>query len=240
MNSHEFNKMNMFTAVKSVLQLYGAVTGKIGALSDATAKFYEKLEHIARHDAQYTTTASGATAAKNGAADTLIDLILRIANALLVLGNNTGNEQLKAECRVTPSMLRHIRTLKMITICGRISELARQYAVELSGYGVTKQDIQSCSGLIESFRKTRSEQQQRLTEGKSARDLLYDDFAEADAILKNQIDPLMELVKHNDAGFYNQYKAARVIWNLHGRSAKNGKTTVFSEAAPTVLETMAA
>ena len=156
MNRHEFNRMNMFTAVNAVLQLFTGVIAKIGALADATEKFDEKLEDIARHDARYTTTAAGATAAKNSAADALGDMTLRIANALLVLGNNTGNEQLRAECRITPSTLRHIRALRLLTICGRIDELARQHAPELSGYGITKRDIRSCSDCSTAISPTRT------------------------------------------------------------------------------------
>ena len=243
MNSHEFNKMNMFTAVNAVLHLNSKAIAKIDMLSEASGRFDEKLAHISRRDARYTTVSAGATASKNNAADTLADLTLRIANALLVLGNITENEQLRTECRLNPSNLRHIRIINLVKICNRIGELARQYAAELPSYGISKQDISLHTETIESFRQKRDEQQQRLTEGKSARGMLYDDFTEANDILRNQIDPLMELVKHSDTGFYNQYRAARVIRDLHGRGSRNITATVIPETADTetdmVSETVA-
>jgi hypothetical protein len=224
MLSREFNKMNMFTAVNAVLQLFCEVVAKIEAFSKAADKFNDKLVHIARRDAQYTTAASGATASKNSAADTLIDLTLRIANALFVLGNNTQNEPLKSQCRLRPSRLSRCRALELKRISKRIAELARQCVSELPAYGITESDLASHTEAFELFCKIRDEQQQRLAEAKSARGLLSEDLAEANDILKNQIDPLMELVKHSDAEFYNQYKAARVIRDLRGRGSKKEDT----------------
>jgi len=229
MNIREFNKMNMFTSVNSVLQLFKDRISNIPALSDATGRFNEKLAQIAGRDAQYTTAAAGATASKNNAAEALIDLTLRVANALFVLGNNTHNEQLKAECRLTPSDLIYTRELALIKIQRRVTELAKQYATELVAYGIADADLASLAVAVESFRKSREEQQQRLTESRSARGLLYEDMTVADGIIKNEIDPLMKLMKDVDAGFYNQYQAARVIKDLRGRAPKNGKPEVTPE-----------
>lgn len=231
MNVREFNKMNMYTAVNSVLQLFNDRTATIRALSDATERFGERLALIARHDAQYTTTAAGATASKNNAANALIEVTLRIANALFVLGNNTGNERLKAECRLTFSDLKYTRILAMIKICGRVAGLAKQHASELADYGMAEPDFGSIAAAIESLHKARDEQQQGITKCKSGRLLLYKDMAAAAGILKKEIDPLMELMKECDIGFYNQYRAARVIKDLHGRPSKNGKTRATLEAS---------
>jgi hypothetical protein len=224
----------MFTAVTSVLQLVKDRTATIQPLSDAAGRFNEMLALIARHEAQYTTAAAGATSSKKNAADALIAVTLRAANALFVLGNNTGNERLKAECRLTLSDLRYTRELTMIKICVRIAGLAKQHAPELVAFGITDSVLGSLAAAIESFYKARDEQQQRITICRSARLLLYKDMAVAAGILKNEIDPLMEIAKAGDTGFYNQYRATRKIKNLHGRTAKNGQTGETLEASPSV------
>ena len=60
-------------------------------------------------------------------------------------------------------------------------------------------------------------------------------MAAADNILKNEIDPLMELVKDSDPAFYNQYKAAQVIIDFAARhSSGNGKAEATLETSPPV------
>jgi hypothetical protein len=224
MNFREFNQMNMFTAVNSVFQLSKDSIAKIKALEGATGRFNDKLADIASRDAQYSTAAAGATAAKRSASTVLTDTVLRSANALFVLGNKTGNEQLKAECRIYPSHLFLLRDLTLIRVSSRVAEFAKQYVSELGVYGIAEQDIGSLDAAIASFRKAREEQQQRFSEVTSVRGMLYEVIAEAANILRNEVDPLMELIKVNNIEFYNQYWVARKIRNLHARASKNEKT----------------
>ena len=226
MNFREFNQMNMFTSVNSVFQLNKDSIAKIKALDGATGRFNDTLAVITGRDAQYTTAAAGATASKKSAAKALIDVVLRTANALLVLGNNTGNEQLKAECRIYPSRLFLLRDLALIRVSCRVAEIAHQYATDLVAYGIAEPDLESLATAITSFRKARDEQQQRFSEVTSVRGMLYEDMAKAADILRKEIDPLMELIKAGHIEFYNQYWVARKIKDLHGRSSKNGKADV--------------
>ena len=231
MNTREFNKMNMFTSVNSVFQLSNDSIAKIRTLADAQGRFGEKLAVISGREARYTTAAAGATASKNNAVDALVAVSMRIVNALFVFGNNTKNEQIKAECALNQSDFYQIRELTLIRICCRIAEIGKQYIAELGAYGILESDLESLAAAIVSFRKARDEQQQRLAEVKSGRRILYEDIAAADNILKNEIDPLMELVKDSDPGFYNQYRAARVIKDLRARGRNNETVPVAAVPA---------
>jgi hypothetical protein len=232
MNTREFNKMNMFTSVNSVFQVGNDGIAKIKTLADAQGRFGEKLVVISGREAQYTTVAAGATAAKKNAVDALVAVAMRIVNALFVLGNNMQNEQLKAEFGLKPSDLFHMRELTLIKICCRIAEMGKQYCAELGAYGIVESDLESLAAAIISFRKAREEQQQRLAEVKSGRRMLYKEMIAADNILRNEIDPLMELIKESDPGFYNQYKAARVIKDLRARGPKSEDAEAALEPSP--------
>lgn len=232
MNTREFNKMNMFTAVNSVFQLSNDSTAKIKKLAEAISRFDEKLKVISGHDSEYTLAAAGATAAKKSAANALIDAVMRTANALSVLGDHTGNEQLKAECRIYSSRLFQLRDLELIKLGSHIAEIVQQHAAELGDYGIADSDRAALAAAIESFSKMREGQQQRISEVKSVRGMLYKDIAEAATILKNEIDPLMELVKTGNIELYNQYWAARVIKDLGGRYVSSKVKTETD--APTV------
>jgi len=236
MNTREFNKMNMFTSVNSVFQVNDGSIAKISTLGDAQGRFGEKLSVISGREARYTTAAAGATASKNNAAVALAAVAMRIVNALFVFGNNTKNEQIKAECALNQSDFYQIRALTLIRICCRIAEMGKQYCAELGAYGIVESDLESLAAAIISFRKAREEQQQRLAEVKSGRRILYKDIAAADNILKNEIDPLMELLKDSDPGFYNQYRAARVIKDLRARGTKSEDAEEALEPSPSETE----
>jgi hypothetical protein len=67
-----------------------------------------------------------------------------------------------------------------------------------------------------------------MAERTGAKTAVSDLFVQADLVLKEQLDPMMQIFRINDPEFHNDYRAARVIMDIgvrHGKKCSgNGKT----------------
>jgi hypothetical protein len=121
--------------------------------------------------------------------------------------------------------------------CDRTIELAQAHGAELGTYGISTADIESLVAELAAYRKQREEQQLKIAESKAAREMLYASFDEATDILREEIDPLIELVETIDPEFYNRYKAARVIKDIGGHTAKSSKPETPQQDSHEVADT---
>ena len=241
MKKREKNWINMYRVVTVVLIQYQAVTNKIEELAEAVARFLKITQQVSLRSTQYQTHKKGVTAAKYGAEDTLIEWVNRIANALYVFGIKSNNEPIKARCRLTASTLRTLSDSELLQCSNCIAALAKENLENITGYGVSSENIGELDAAIESFSALLNEQQFRLSESKATREMLFEDFETANAILKEELDPLIETLKTTEEEFYNHYRASRTIKDLRRPSSKNGKTieepVATSETERPVLET---
>ena len=62
--------------------------------------------------------------------------------------------------------------------------------------------------------------------------MLSELFVQADEVLKEEIDPMMQVFRMSDAEFYNEYRAARVIRDLGVRHTKPGQPAAAPAGSP--------
>lgn len=125
-----------------------------------------------------------------------------------------------------------MRDIDLQRQCIRAIELAQANSAALVPYGISGADIETLVTSLESYRKQREEQQLKLAESKAAREMLYGSFDKADEILREEIDPLVELLQTTDVEFYNHYQAARVTKDLGGHITKTDKTDTSAPNTP--------
>jgi hypothetical protein len=152
--------------------------------------------------------------AKNNAADTLTECCITISNALYVLGRNTGNESLKAECGKSDSSFRRVRDTELSQKADRILELTRANETALAGFNINQDQIQQFENAINLYKEVLGRKESKHAEARAAREALFDAFDNVDDVLKEDLDSLMELVRIPNPEFYNHYWAARAIKDL--------------------------
>ncbi|MBN1576448.1 MAG: hypothetical protein JW913_07850 [Chitinispirillaceae bacterium] len=211
MNRHENNKFLMYGAAQAVCKKHRETIDSMPPLVEAVKSFDDSIPVIVQRDNEYVGISAGAASAKNAAYEVLYDKLLQTKDALFVYGRKSDNEQLKAECGISHSDVKHLRENTMLQLCVRIAGLAKTYAKELEPYGITAGDIESLEKAMDQYNLMLDDFQQKTAESKGAREMLYQAFQYTDEILKKDIDTMVGLLRTKDIDFYNEYQAARTI-----------------------------
>ncbi len=207
-----------------VLKKHWELAGTRPALLEIMETFEKQVAEIIERGSIINRITAGSTIAKNGELEKLTTMSLRVANALYAIGRKTGNEPLKAECRVTVSDIGRLREGEAEQFCLRTGELARANAEALAGYGITAEDLEELATTAEKYRELADEKSRNFTEAKALREGLGEMFATTRDLLKEDMDKLMEMFRDENPDFYRQYKAARIIHDLGGgHSSKSDK-----------------
>jgi len=229
MNARDKNNVSMYLSVIAVLSQHKELVDTVPALAEAMESFRSLVDEIIEQDSRHATITAGSTAAKNSALDKIIETALRLANALYAFGRKTDNEQLKDECDITKSDLKHRRQGEIEQYCNRTAELAHIYAADLEPYGITKEEIDSFVKESEAFRQAADSKDQKFTESKATRQAMIDTFSKAGDILKEDLDTMMEVLKEKNNDFYLQYRAARNIHDIGGGHATKNENPDSTE-----------
>ena len=217
MNRYESNKMAMFLATQETLNDNKETVSGINVLADIVGKFDGMIITLIARDNEYLSVISGKSAAKRAATEALIRATLRIANPLYVFGRNQNDESIKAECDITRTDLKQCRSVDLPQPCSRVLALAEEHAGEIADYGISPEDIDTLKTSLETYNNFLAVMHQKQAESKAAREMLHESFSEINELLAEELDPMMETVKHIDEIFYNRYRAGRTVKHLRAR-----------------------
>ncbi|HMA64781.1 MAG: hypothetical protein ACM31E_11375 [Fibrobacterota bacterium] len=231
MNKTEKNKVTMYYAVNAVLANHQASIDSFAPLADAVTSFRKYLNEIMER-AQESAGTVGATASKNNALDDMTERTYHISNALYTFGRRTNNEEIKGVSKLSLSDIYHLRENELVQYCARILTLAQTNAEALAPYTITAEMITTLGQTIDTYRHHADSKDTRFAGSKAAREVLFNLFANADELLREDIDTMVELLKNNNNDFYNQYNAARTIKDIGGSpkvKAKAAEAIVIDE-----------
>lgn len=222
MRKHESNKLNMYSGVVAYLESNADAYSSLPVLTESFNNFKNVVEQIKAIDVDFRSQTKGVTADKLAIENGLITSINKIANALYVLGVKTKNNELMVNSKISKSSLTKLRDNLLANKAEQILNLANANAQALTDYGVTEQMLTDTQNLLNSFNDDIGKQVNQHANAKAKREELSELFDKADATLKDEIDPMIEMFADTNPTFYNGYFAARVIKDLgEGGSSKS-------------------
>ena len=208
------NKLTMYKAVETLLDNNSAKTTPIAALTTSITTFKGLIADIEASEAERLTTTAGKTATKREAETALIDEAVTIAAAIKALGSVTNNESLKSIGSVTKSTLVSERDTNLLRMVQGIYDNANINAVALADYGIDAAMITSLQTRMDDFSHALGLREEGVALHSAATKKVEDLFDDADKILTEQIDKMMETFRTSDTPFYDAYKDARVVRDL--------------------------
>lgn len=214
MTKREENKYSMYKAVNVVLDKYQSAIDQIPAFVQCENDFKSKLDLISENDTKYKTTLKGAKATKDDAEDELIGVIMKVARPVYVFARRKKDENLKALTRWTDSGLKKLRDTELLQIGKNISNKITENVSELADFGITSAISDDFQATVKAYDDALGGRDSKSTESKTARKDLTDDFYDADDILKEDLDSMIESVKSDHPQFYKEYHAARIIKDM--------------------------
>ena len=184
------------------------------ALERACRDFNDKIIELKEKDKEKSIAAAGKTKAKRGAELKLINNVIGIASPIFAWAMETGNNEVKELTNIRKSYLAHVRDTELIKIVESVHKIAVDNLNNLADYGVTSDKVSELKTDIDEYYESLGMRESGVAERKSAGVSVKALFYEADEILKNRIDRLMEVFKAGQPDFYNIYRAARIIRDL--------------------------
>lgn len=214
MNDRLENKLTMYRAVETLLDNNAAKTGPITALATSITNFKNLIGEIETAEQERQTATTGKTATKGEAEALLISEAVTIAAGLKALGSVTNDKELLEAGSETKSSLYGTRDTDLVTKTQQIYNYANTNAAALADYGITPGMITNLQTQIATFNGALGTREESVALRVAAGAEVENFFKDADKILTNQMDTMMEVFRESDKQFYNEYKNARVIRDL--------------------------
>lgn len=217
MNDKQENKLTMYEAVTSLLDANTAKTSSMSAFATTLDSFKDILDAISEKNILKNTATAGKTTLKNQNQADLIASAVPIAGALFALGTATNDPRIQALGDIKKGDLLKLRDTELTDVVTSIKNLADGYAAALAPYGVTPVAITALDTKINSYSTSIGGKDSSFSTKVAAGKVLPELFDDADSILKDQLDRMMEMFAPTDQQFYLEYKSAREIKDLGHR-----------------------
>ncbi|RUT77990.1 hypothetical protein [Ancylomarina longa] len=148
---------------------------------------------------------------KNLAQQELVDAAHQVGSVLKAYAFISKKQNIRTYLITSKSELSEkLPQLRLLDYAKNLLELIKPIFKELQEFGLTQEMKHELKLKIHQFEKLMTEPRQLISERHTTILMLKVEIAEAYQILKNQVDPLMELLKE-DKEFYLSYKSARMI-----------------------------
>ncbi|MBI3365892.1 MAG: hypothetical protein HY033_13420 [Ignavibacteriae bacterium] len=211
LNKTQENKLTMYEAVLSLMGSNGTVVTGVPALKEAKDSFDATVQQIKVKGRERHEATAGKTATKQQAEDALVASLMEIASALYSFAWKAGRNDVKEIADVTETKLRRMRDTELESRAKSIHEKATADASGLANYNITAEKISNLQGRIADFGSALGERESSAAGRTGLTTTLTTLFDQADEILAEDLDRLMETVRDANNDFYNTYFSARVI-----------------------------
>jgi hypothetical protein len=222
MTKRQHNWTQMLATVLVLLEENVAKFTELPAILTEMTRLREikaKIEEALKLQTNATAGTSDATAE---AKEALLELLHIIRYSLNSLARKTGKAQLRAIVNHTPSQLRHLRISTLLTVAGTVLEEAIPVLSELAVYGVNVETTDSLKVAIEQFSECSTIGSNSVSKRVGAGASIEDLIDEANDILTEDVDKLLDRFRVTDVSFFNSYNSARKV-RLTGIRRQNGK-----------------
>jgi hypothetical protein len=229
MDQVQTNRTTMFNTVAAYLDSHNPVWSGMAPLAAAVLALKEKIVAIATA-AQQQETPLGVTDSKAAARDALEDVLFLTCQALAVLGHASNDHDLLAVTELARSSLQRMTDADLITRATVVLERANVRKTELATLQVTQGNLDELTQALENFSTLKTQPRTASAERAAQTQSLESLIRDANAILRDRIDRMVDLFGRTNAEFVSGYRSARVVVD---RVATHKTKTAGSTPAPT-------
>jgi hypothetical protein len=211
MSENEKNKLLMYETVITYLQENKDIISTYPSFPDALSKLKKAINEIKIKDIELTSNVLGKTIFVNSAKEDLIFTIIPITISIYNFAKEKNNIELKEKTRLTQSYYTRLRNIELVEQSLAIEHFTKKYLHGLIKYGITKNSVLELNTKILKFKNALNTFNNNLiTLSSNSKTIsLIDQFAEADNVMVNQIDKLVEPLNLENEEFYKDYLAIR-------------------------------
>jgi hypothetical protein len=233
MNATQGAKLNMYDAVKFACEDNATTVAALNAFKTAFDELKDKIAAIKEVAQQKDMPTGGAAADKKARKKNLSQSAGTMARAIYAYAATIGDPTLKEQANFTPSDLLRTKDEMLAPRCRNIHDLATANAEALKDYGVSAAKLTALQTAIDAFAEAVPRPRAAINTRSALKTSLKQLFAEADQILADRMDTLVELFAETNPAFIAVYQSARLIVDPQTTATQlKGVVTNQSNAAP--------
>jgi hypothetical protein len=210
MNTELTNRVTMLKATSSYMAEKSTVWNSMARLQTAMTDFNAKIGEIDAA-AQEHGTPNGATADKANARDALEDVTYLMCEALSVLAHEGANNELAALTRVARTTLDRMDEEELSNRAATVLAQANTHKNDLVTLQVTQENIDEMSSALTEFNTAKTAPRTATASRAALTEKLPQLVKEATDILRNRVDPMVNLFSRTNPDFVAGYENARAI-----------------------------
>lgn len=211
MNAKDEAKFTMFRGIEQLLETYSSIVAAIPALQTAFNSFKEIIAAIANAEQLTNVNLSGITVDKVNAKQTLCQTAADIAGIITAYASASGNPTLEAEADYSVTKLKRLRDEQLAPVCQIIHDRAVEHQTALVDYGIKPPTIAALQTAINDYSAKTPNPRTALSNRKTQNAQRTELFRRGDAILKKQIDKLVQTLRTTEPEVHANYFNLREI-----------------------------
>jgi hypothetical protein len=231
MNKRQEMQLAMARAVRAVCQGASTITAGIAAYPGAFARFEAKLDEVEVQAQLQLGRIRTAIEDRDQKQTTMVDAALAVAGMVLTYAHQNDLKSLEVETAVTPGDFNRARPGVKVRMAQQICDTVRPLAADLAAHGVTTALLDDLQKKIDAANAALPAPRQTTAEKRAATAEIAAKLKELNAILQNQLDPLLHTLRKTNRSFYAQYRAARQLVNLPGTHSSDATPDAVVAAA---------
>lgn len=209
MNDRHENKLGMFRSTGQVLTDNAAVFAAVPAMVTQHQNLLDSTALIDSLAQAQTAVTTGVTVDKRTFQDQMVSYALRVAGAVKAYASTAGNATLRNKADIKPSDFTHVRDDQRDDIAQGVHDDANGVLANLADYGVTAATLSALQTRIDAYRDAIASPKMAQGERSMHTDLLKQEFARADVIVKERLDGLILQFEETSQPFVMAYQNAR-------------------------------
>lgn len=211
MERKQTNRITMFKTTALNLSNNQSVWSGMAPFVDAVQRLNDKISELDEAARNQETPISGAVVDKSSARDALEDVLFLVCQALGVIGHTSHDNDLIALVDLTPATMHRFDSEEMSNRAATILDRANARKPELATFHVTQANLDELTQALADFNTSKQKPREAVAVRSAETELIPRLIREATSILRNEIDPLVNLFKRSDAKFVKSHRSARVV-----------------------------
>jgi len=205
------SKLNMYDAVVNCCNSNSTIVATVPAFQTSLNELAAKATAIRAAITDASKIISGVAMGKTEQQKDLALQAANIAAAVCAFASASGNIGLKQEMKYGLTTLLRMKDGMLGPVCQNIHAVATADIADLADYNITAPLLTAFSSAIDGYIATVPSTRNAVADSATALVALDTLFADADEIVKNQMDKTAQqfLLTHPD--FYNNYRSNRII-----------------------------
>ena len=211
MRTTQNNRVRMFKTVTTVLDENHDVWSGMTPFAASLQRLKGKIVAIDTAAQKQNSATHGATLDRTSARAALEDVLFLCCEALGVIAHSAGDNQLLKLTDLKPSDLQRLTDEELSNTASSIVAETTGRKNELATLQVTQENLDELNEALQEFNASKSAPRAAIANRMAQTEALPQLITEANEILRNELDRMVNLFRRSHPDFVAAYRAARVI-----------------------------